>query len=427
MPGRQATSRSSERRSGIGTDNTSIPVGSSMLPACDSTSRLTPTIRRCSLESRLSSRLRRKFALFTSVLTHTILYHGAEFLQQAKSRDNRDDDVHMRLIRNYKQVPDWWYGAFLVVALATSVGTIAISKADMPIWSLLLIVAYTAIVFTPIAIIYATLSYTISFNMIVELAAGYIMPGRPLANMLFKLYALGIPYSGTYFLEGMKLAHYQKLPPKIVFGVQLFSTLLAALVQVATKRWLVATIPDLCATDQPAGLSCPNVHGYTAASTIWGLIGPAHLFGTGKMYHSVLYWMIPGAVLPCATWYLRRRYTTSWLASLNVPAALIGSIYIPPLTGINYSSAFVVGFIFQYFLRRRRPEWWSKYNYLLSGGLDAGTSICGVVIFLTLLLPKNGQLTLDWWGNTVYMKTADWLGTPFKTPPPEGFGPTTWS
>jgi len=32
-----------------------------------------------------------------------------------------------------------------------------------------------------------------------------------------------------------------------------------------------------------------------------------------------------------------------------------------------------------------------------------------------------------WWGNTVYQNTLDWAGVPYKTPPGEGFGPTTWA
>ena len=33
----------------------------------------------------------------------------------------------------------------------------------------------------------------------------------------------------------------------------------------------------------------------------------------------------------------------------------------------------------------------------------------------------------NWWGNTVYMKTADYTGVPAKTVPEGGtFGPSSW-
>jgi len=48
-----------------------------------------------------------------------------------------------------------------------------------------------------------------------------------------------------------------------------------------------------------------------------------------------------------------------------------------------------------------------------------------------LQYPKNGTIGLDsiqkWWGNTVYTKTADYEGVPFKSLPEGGkFGPSSW-
>ncbi|KAK0519137.1 hypothetical protein OC842_007547, partial [Tilletia horrida] len=46
-----------------------------------------------------------------------------------------------------------------------------------------------------------------------------------------------------------------------------------------------------------------------------------------------------------------------------------------------------------------------------------------LLIFLCLLLPKQGNLQINWWGNTVYLNTFDFMGVTWKDPPPEGFGP----
>lgn len=46
----------------------------------------------------------------------------------------------------------------------------------------------------------------------------------------------------------------------------------------------------------------------------------------------------------------------------------------------------------EYLIRHRNFEWWSKYNFLLSAGLDAGTVFSGILIFLTLQLPKGGNI-----------------------------------
>jgi hypothetical protein len=68
---------------------------------------------------------------------------------------------------------------------------------------------------------------------------------------------------------------------------------------------------------------------------------------------------------------------------------------------------------------------------VLSAGLDTGYTFSVLLIIFTLQYPKNGTIGLDsiqkWWGNTVYMKTADYRGVPFKSVPEGGkFGPSSW-
>ena len=68
-----------------------------------------------------------------------------------------------------------------------------------------------------------------------------------------------------------------------------------------------------------------------------------------------------------------------------------------------------------------------RFNYILSAGLDSGVAIAVIVIFFTLQLPKGGT-DLNWWGNLVYTKTADYLGLPFtQLQEGETFGPTVFS
>ncbi len=85
-----------------------------------------------------------------------------------------------------------------------------------------------------------------------------------------------------------------------------------------------------------------------------------------------------------------------------------------------------------FFLTRDWPpfSWWFTLD-VLSAGLDAGYSIGLLIVFFTLQYPKNGTIGLDsiqkWWGNTVYTKTADYTGVPFKSLPESGkFGPSSW-
>lgn len=149
-----------------------------------------------------------------------------------------------------------------------------------------------------------------------------------------------------------------------------------------------------------------------------GLIGPARQFGTGSVYHPHLYAIIAGVFLPIPFWLYQRRYPSSWVRYVSIPVILTGVSKIPPSTGINYSAWFLVGFVFQFLVRRKNFAWWGKFNYVLSSALDSGAVIGVIVIFFTLQFPKSRDLM--WWGNLVFQDTADHRRTPLKTIPSGG-------
>jgi hypothetical protein len=49
------------------------------------------------------------FALSTSVLVHTALYHGKSLMDGMEKIRIERDDIHAKLMRNYPEVPEWWY------------------------------------------------------------------------------------------------------------------------------------------------------------------------------------------------------------------------------------------------------------------------------------------------------------------------------
>ncbi len=68
---------------------------------------------------------------------------------------------------------------------------------------------------------------------------------------------------------------------------------------------------------------------------------------------------------------------------------------------------------------------------VLSAALDASYAVGSVVIFFTLQYPDNGSIGLNsiqqWWGNTVYLNTADVAGVPDRIlPDGQTFGPASW-
>jgi hypothetical protein len=84
---------------------------------------------------------------------------------------------------------------------------------------------------------------------------------------------------------------------------------------------------------------------------------------------------IPGFFVPIPFWLLHKKYPRLGLNNINTAVIIL---YISWLcVGINSSlmAFFFFGLISQAYIRKRYPELFVKYNYLVSAALDGGTSI----------------------------------------------------
>lgn len=49
------------------------------------------------------------FAAIASLVVYTYLHHGKLIWRQYKNSTTEKPDIHMKLMRKYKEAPDWWY------------------------------------------------------------------------------------------------------------------------------------------------------------------------------------------------------------------------------------------------------------------------------------------------------------------------------
>ncbi|KAI0245640.1 OPT oligopeptide transporter protein-domain-containing protein [Lactifluus subvellereus] len=196
------------------------------------------------------------------------------------------------------------------------------------------------------------------------------------------------------------------------------------------QTWMFPTSKTLQSSSNRQ-LHLPYHHCIGTASIIWGVIGPRRLFSHGQLYYGLVFSFLAGPVLPLIQWTLHKKFRMKFLKYLNFPVIFNAITWMPPATPINYVPWVFICFLFNYVIRRRHLLWWLKYNYVVAAGLDAGYAVGGIVIFFALQYPKNGTIGMNsiqnWWGNTVYTKTADYAGLPAKTVPEGGtFGPSSW-
>jgi OPT family oligopeptide transporter len=219
-----------------------------------------------------------------------------------------------------------------------------------------------AVFFVPCGVIQAISNIQIGLNVLTEFVAAYMLPGKPLANMTFKVYGYMAMYQGLSFAQDLKLGHYMHLPPILMFTVQIVATIWGGLVNVGVLYWAYANIKGVCTSEAAQNFTCPQATTFFTASVVWGAVGPQRIFERGEIYYANLYFFLIGAIAPFPIYFLARRFPAGPWKFINTPIFFAGTAYIPPATAINYATWTIVGFIFNYVIKKRRPDWWSKYN-----------------------------------------------------------------
>ncbi|KAG6329926.1 hypothetical protein ID866_9163, partial [Astraeus odoratus] len=210
------------------------------------------------------------FASITSTLVHAILFFRKQIFDQSRRSINEQPDIHARLMSKYKQVPDWWYVVIFGVI------TIEVWHTEFPVWAFCLSLALAFLFAVPIGMITAITNF--GFSVISELIIGYILPGRPIAMMMFKTWSTITMGQALGFASDFKFGHYMKIPPRPMFWAQVVATMIAGTVQLGVQAWMFANIPDICTQTQKNGFICPNTDVFGTASIIWGVIGPQRQF-----------------------------------------------------------------------------------------------------------------------------------------------------
>ncbi|GJN69532.1 hypothetical protein PLICBS_003581 [Purpureocillium lilacinum] len=336
------------------------------------------------------------------------------------------EDVHCRLMRRYKDAPVSWYLLTFVSMTAIGMFLVEYYPVHLPWYGLLLSLAIGAIFFIPNGIIMAVTNQHSSIYLICQLICGVVFPGRPIANMVFVTYGYISSAQGIKFASDLKLGHYMKIPPRIMFSVQVVATLVSSVTQIGVLNWMFANVKGICTSEAVNGFTCPIARVHFNGSILWGVVGPGEFFGPTAIYRALV-WCFPlGAALPIPLWLYARRRRGSILRKVNLPVIFGAMGWIPPATGLNFSVWALVCFFFNYLVKRRASAWWGKYTMTLSAALDSGLAFGIVIVFFGFIYP-GWMKGFSWWGTEVYKQGCDWQACSYRTVADgERFGPDTW-
>ncbi|PFH59998.1 hypothetical protein XA68_11581 [Ophiocordyceps unilateralis] len=366
------------------------------------------------------------FAAISSLIVHTLLHYRKQIWRQYRNSTGEKPDIHMKLMSRYTEAPASWYLSLFVAMLTLGLYTVLAYPTKLSWWAYLLAVSISYGFALPIGIIEAVTNNQIGLNVLTEFVYGYIQPGRPLALMIFKTFGYVTMSQALRFVADLKFGHYMKIPPRTMFSAQVVATTLSCAVQIVTLNLALGSIENVCDTQQRDRFTCPGGRVFFSASVIWGLIGPDRMFSPGRIYSGLFLFFFLGAITPIAIHVASKRYPRSPLRYLMAPLIFGGAGAIPPATPLNYFSWAMVGFVFQYWIKKRHFAWWSRLNFLTSCGLDLGLALATLFIFFAFSM--HGIKPPRWWGNTVVSTTMDVQGTAVQAQVAEGqrFGPDAW-
>jgi hypothetical protein len=103
--------------------------------------------------------------------------------KEPMEEDINDMDPHYKLMINYNDAPDWWYG--LVFFAAGVIGLICIYEASsgMSWWAFIVATILAAILILFTGAQYGLTGFNLPVQPIIQMIGAYLEPGNPLTNM----------------------------------------------------------------------------------------------------------------------------------------------------------------------------------------------------------------------------------------------------
>lgn len=332
------------------------------------------------------------------------------------------DDAHSRMMKQYKEVPDWWYFVIFLVSLIIGICFIERYHTNTPVWALLMSIGFNFVFLIPLTTLQSVTTFSLGLNVLIEMIVGYALPGNPQALMIIKAFGYNIDGQADNYVSNLKMGHYAKVPPVALFRGQLIMVFVQIFVNLGVLNWSISNIKDFCMPTQSAKFTCPDATTYYNSSVMWGALGPKKIFN--DVYPIMRWsWLIGACIgLFFGVWRkFFRRYYPTWLNPVLIAG---GMLNVSPPYGLTYViPGAIANFFSQFYYKRRHVRLWSKFNYVLSAGFSAGLVFSSIVIFFAV---QYKNYDLNWWGNTVPYAGLDGAEPPMKdvSLTPKGhFGP----
>jgi hypothetical protein len=184
---------------------------------------------------------------FVSNIKHFIKYPSRNLRFWENNTDTRPADTtdpHVRLMMRYKDVPDWWYGLILTIAVVLAIIICYAADTALPWWgfAISMMLSFNNIIFFGAQ--YALTAWGINTQAMIQLIAAYMFPARPITNMYFTLFGYQSIGQGFLLLRDLKMAQYAHLSPRCAFTMVTTGTITGALASYVVMNSIISSQED---------------------------------------------------------------------------------------------------------------------------------------------------------------------------------------
>ncbi|VDC02955.1 unnamed protein product [Peniophora sp. CBMAI 1063] len=316
-------------------------------------------------------------AYIGAAVTHFAIWHLKDVIKVVKDvwSGRECEDLHFQKMKAYKEIPHWWYLALFIVMFALGMGLSYAADSGMPAWAYIISLIFSAVFVPILGSLYATVGYQPSLQFLIQMVGGALMPGKPVANMYFTLYGYQTYQLTLNMLRDLKLAQYTKLPWRACFAMQTVGGIIGGILNFVIMKSVIAGNRELLLDVQGSNVwSGQQVQSYNSAAISWGALSKP-LYAPGARYGFIPWMLIAGLAVPIIPWLLHRRWPKLGFNYIFTPVVVAELGFLSVGINSSWMTSLAVAIYSQWYLRKYKPRFFRKYNFLLSAALDGGTQI----------------------------------------------------
>jgi OPT family small oligopeptide transporter len=339
-------------------------------------------------------------------------------------------DPHYRKMLAYAEVPSWWYILVGLLSVATGLASTYILKSTLPWWGFLIACTLSFLSTLFFGAMGGLIGFHVPITSVIQLIGGYLHPGKPVANMYFVLFGANSQRQAIFLIENLKMGQYGKLSPRCTFTVQIIGTIFGAIINYILMSSITTNQREVLLSIQGTNIwsgqviqsfnsyvshslsyidrdSCESLTLHAQAIAFGAL--STYMFSNGRTYQWIVFALPIGFLVPLPLYLLHRRWPSVGFDNIITPVICWCLGYLS--VGINSSTTlfFAVGFFSQFYVRKRYPQWFLKYNYILAAAISGGTELL-VFISTFAVQGATGEAIPfpPYWGNNYQKGNFDY-------------------